>query len=152
MDETLVIVPCGSAKIWDRHPDAGPTPARNAYTGYPFRVNVSYAERFGASWLILSAKYGFVEPGFIVPGPYDISFNRRGSGPIPIDALRKQVDEKNLRRWRSIIALGGRHYREAVEAAFCAATIHFPFAGLPLGTMIRATRQAIDQGDPGVER
>ena len=60
---TLVIVPCGKSKIWDRDPDAGPTAARAAYVGSPFKVNREYAETFGEAWVILSAKYGFLQRG-----------------------------------------------------------------------------------------
>ncbi len=37
--EVLVIVPCGLSKIWDKNPNAGPMPAKDAYTGSPFKVN-----------------------------------------------------------------------------------------------------------------
>ncbi len=50
---TLVIVPCGRAKVWDKHPDAGPTQARAAYVGAPFVVNREYAETFGSAWVVL---------------------------------------------------------------------------------------------------
>lgn len=150
LGDALVIVPCGSAKIWVRHPDAGPTPARDAYTGYPFRVNRAFAERFGAAWLILSAKYGFIEPDFVIPGPYDVSFNRPASGPITPEQLRRQVRELGLDRRELVVGLGGRRYREAIAAAFAetGARLVFPFAGLPLGKMIQATRRAIERGEP----
>jgi hypothetical protein len=61
MDEALVIIPCGQAKLWDDDPQRGPTPARDAYTGAPFKVNRAYAERHGDRWVILSAKYGFCD-------------------------------------------------------------------------------------------
>ena len=87
----LVIVPCGLAKIWDKDPYAGPTPARDTYTGAPFRVNSEYAERFGDSWVILSAKYGFLNPDDIVEGPYNVTFKRRSPRPIDGAALRQQA-------------------------------------------------------------
>ena len=51
----LVIVPCGRSKIWSKHPNAGPTPAADAYTGAPNTVNRQYAEAcsifgFISSW------------------------------------------------------------------------------------------------------
>jgi hypothetical protein len=49
MRGVLVIVPCGQAKIWDRHPQLGSVSARDAYTGPPFKVNRQYAEQFAAS-------------------------------------------------------------------------------------------------------
>jgi hypothetical protein len=57
---SMVIVPCGKRKIWDKHPDQGPTHAAEAYTGAPLRLNRRYAERFGDRWVVLSAKYGRV--------------------------------------------------------------------------------------------
>jgi hypothetical protein len=150
----LVIVPCGRAKIWDRNPAAGPVPARDAYSGYPFRVNAAYAERFAGRWVILSAKYGFIEPTFAIPGQYDVSFNRRRSGPIEVGRLREQLRDLRLDEWDEVIGLGGRAYRETIEAAFdgTGATIVFPFAGLPLGRMLQATRRAIEAGDSGIQR
>lgn len=41
--ELLVIVPCGRAKIWSKHPEAGPTAAADAYIGGRFTVNREYA-------------------------------------------------------------------------------------------------------------
>ena len=35
----LVIIPCGQGKIWDKSPNTGPTPARHAYTGAPFKMH-----------------------------------------------------------------------------------------------------------------
>jgi hypothetical protein len=56
----LVIVPCGRAKIWSKHPEAGPTAAADAYIGAPFIVNREYALHTVGDWVILSAKYGFL--------------------------------------------------------------------------------------------
>jgi hypothetical protein len=65
-------VPCGQRKVWDRDPQCGPTAARIAYTGSPFIVNRAYAERFADAWLILSAKYGFIAPEFMLAGLYHV--------------------------------------------------------------------------------
>ena len=32
---TLVIIPCGQAKIWDKQPEVGAVQAQYAYTGAP---------------------------------------------------------------------------------------------------------------------
>lgn len=59
--QALIIVPCGLAKIWDKSPQAGPVPARLAYTGPPFKVNREYAEHFsdgcGSSGVIRSEAF-----------------------------------------------------------------------------------------------
>jgi len=50
MNRLLVIVPCGSGKIWDKVPDSGPVLASEAYTGAPYKVNKGYAEHFSDDW------------------------------------------------------------------------------------------------------
>jgi hypothetical protein len=117
-------------------------------------VNVDYAERFAGRWVILSARHGFIDPGFVIPEPYDMSFNRPASCPISVNELREQVQVMQLDAWSEIVGLGGRAYRETIAEAFdgTGATIVFPFAGLPLGRMLQATRRAIEAGDPGIQR
>lgn len=59
--DTLCIASCGKAKIWDKHPELGSTKARDAYIGVHTGLCRKYAERFyPGSWIILSAKYGFL--------------------------------------------------------------------------------------------
>ena len=57
----LVVVWSGG-EIWKRHPHVGPTPARDAWASSKFKASRRYAERFAERWLILSAKYGSIEP------------------------------------------------------------------------------------------
>jgi hypothetical protein len=146
---TLVIVPCGLAKIWDKRLDAGPTPARDAYIGAPFVVNREYAERFGDRWVVLSAKYGFIGPDVVVPGPYNVTFKQRSTNPVTVDVLRGQVAELGLDRY-DVLALGGAEYRQAVTAAFTGTTmsVRFPFAGMSLGVAMGAAKRAIRSGAP----
>lgn len=149
----LVIVPSGWSKIWDRHPELGPVPARDAYTGTPFRVNRRYAERFGDFWVILSAKYGFISPDFLIPGPYEVTFTQRSTGPISMERLWDQVREQRLGHGRLVVGLGGKAYRIAIERAFASypASLAFPFAGLTLGKAMRATNRAVTTGTPGID-
>lgn len=141
----LVIVPCGRSKIWSKRPDAGPTPAANAYTGAPFTVNREYAEASGGEWVILSAKYGFLRPTDLIPGPYEVTFKNPSTGPIAIDALRDQVCQMGLDRYAEVVGLGGKEYRAAVEGAFrgTAVALRFPFSGLPIGKAMGATKRAM---------
>ena len=87
----LVIVPCGKSKLWDREPHHGAVTAGEAYTGTPFRLNCQYAERFGDAWVVLSAKYGFIAPEFMIPESYEVSFKYPATSPIMFDRLRQQV-------------------------------------------------------------
>lgn len=143
---TLVVVPCGSSKVWAKRPDAGAVPAKDAYTGGPFVMNRRYAERFGDDWVILSAKYGFLAPEDLIPEPYEVTFKRKGTNPIGFDALRRQVGERQLGAFDVVLGLGGAEYRAAIEAAFSGADaeLRFPFAGLTLGRCLQATKRALD--------
>lgn len=149
---TLVIVPCGSSKIWDKLPSAGPTVAKQAYTGSPFKLNRRYAECFGVRWVILSAKYGFISPESDLSGPYEVTFKRKSSEPIAFDILKQQVVEMGLDQFGFVIGLGGKEYRDAISVAFddLKIEVRFPFAGLPIGRAMQATMQAIDRGSSDV--
>jgi len=148
--QSLVIVPCGQAKIWDRQPFAGAIAARDAYSGGPFGINRAYAERFADRWVVLSAKYGFISPDFMIPGPYNVTFKRKDPSPVGVATLREQVQRQRLMEFNPIIALGGKEYQRAVRAAFepWSVKIVAPFAGLPIGKTMQAVKRAIAAGDP----
>jgi len=149
----LVIVPCGSSKIWNVEPCHGPIQASEAYIGTPFKLNRRYAERFGDDWVVLSAKYGFISPEFVIPGPYEVTFNRKSTNPVSHDVLRRQVIDMQLHRFDVVVGLGGRAYRDALTTAFADTPVRleFPFAGLPIGRMLQATRRALDSNHPGFD-
>ena len=55
----------------------------------------------------------------------------------------------------TVIGLGGKEYRQAIEAAFTGtgARLRFPFAGLQIGKAMQAVKLAIENGDPfGVKK
>ena len=153
-ESVLVIVPCGQGKVWDNQPQRGPVPAADAYTGPLFRLGRRYAERFGDAWVVLSAKYGFVTPDFPIPGPYDVTFKHPSSGPISRARLRAQVDELRLARYSIVVGLGGVAYRDAVTAVFTPSPVRlvFPFAGLPIGLMLHALKNALATDQAGFTR
>jgi hypothetical protein len=142
----LVVVPCGKSKIWDKQPDHGPAPAIVAYTGTMCRLNRQYAEKFGDAWIMLSPKYGFIAPDFVIPATYDISFRLPTTNPIAVEDLRRQVRDLGLDAYSDVTALGGSGYRGAIIAAFAGtgATLYTPFAGLPIGKMMQATKAAVE--------
>lgn len=144
MSTTLVIVPCGQAKVWDNDPERGPTPACEAYTGAPFKVNRAYAERHGDRWVILSAKYGFIGPEFVLTGPYNVTFKRKATNPVDVATLTAQIREQRLDEFVRIVGLGGKEYRAMIEAAFAPfdRTVECPFAGLPIGLAMQAIKRA----------
>lgn len=150
MQGILVIVPCGKEKIWDREPGRGPTAACEAYTSGFFRTNRAYAERFGDASVVLSAKYGFVRPFDLLPGTYNVTFNRKASGLATVEMLREQIRELALDGYGTIVCLGGTQYRRVVEEAFApfGTKIVAPFAGLKIGAMQGATKRAVTTGEP----
>ncbi|MFN8663836.1 MAG: hypothetical protein U0075_18220 [Thermomicrobiales bacterium] len=145
----LVVVPCGKSKIWDTQPDHGPAPAIAAYTGAMCRLNRQYAAQFGDAWIMLSPKYGFIAPQFVVPATYDISFRLPATNPVSVEKLQRQVRDLGLDGYTDVTALGGAGYRGAITAAFegTGATLHAPFAGLPIGKMMQATKAAVEAGN-----
>jgi len=147
---TLVVVPCGKRKIWNRHPSAGPTKAEDVYVGAPFKVNREYAEKYGSRWVVLSAKYGFIDPDFIIPGNYDVTFKDASTSPISIRKLKEQIKQKGLDGFDMVVVSGGRDYADIVSQAFSdfEVRIKAPVAGLPLGRAMGAVRKAIDEGRP----
>ena len=149
MAKRLVIVPRGSAKVWDKHATAGPTAASDTYTGGPFKMNRQYAECFGDAWVILSAEYGFLRPDDLVEGPYNVTFNKPATQPVAVAVLRDQVRRLCLDHFDEVVGLGGDKYRQAIRGAFADGTVElrFPFAGLPIGKMLQATKKAIEAAD-----
>jgi len=148
--KTLIIVPCGQSKIWEKNPTKGPTYACNAYTGTPFKINREYAEKFADTWMILSAKYGFISPDYKLSGPYNVTFKKKLTNPVSLSTLQEQVKVQNLDQFDVIIGLGGKEYRQMIKQAFLESNsnIVFPFAGLQIGKMMQATKKAIASNEP----
>ncbi len=141
----LVIIPCGKVKVWDKYPRTGPTPAKNAYMGPPFKVNREFAEaceRRGGQWVILSAKYGFITPDTPIED-YDVTFKHKQKNPVSVDVLRTQIPALGLEKHENVIALGGREYLWAAKEAFKGypCDLRFPAAGLPVGKMMACVKE-----------
>lgn len=144
--QTLIIIPCGQAKAWDKSPWLGAIPAAEAYTGAPFKVNKEYAEKFADKWVIFSAKYGFIEPDFKIPEAYNVTFKKKSTGPIDKLTLQRQAERLGLYEFSQIVGLGGKAYQAVVKDVFSgkpAVRLSFPFAGLPLGLAMQAIKREI---------
>ena len=120
--------------------------AKDAYTSPYFRKNQAYAERFGDRWVILSAKYGFLDPDEKI-NDYDVTFKKKKSGPVSIPELRDQVISKGLKSFDEIAVLGGKEYLNAVEEAFkgTGCRTFSPFEGLPIGKRLSALNEALNR-------
>lgn len=146
---SLGIVPCSKGKVWDRIPTCGAVPAKDAYTGTFHRLARAYAERKADQWMILSAKYGFLAPDDLVPGPYDVTFNRP-SDPrcITTERLREQVLEKRLNRYTRVIVVCGDNYVRRIREAFqgTGAEIITPLKGKGgIGSMQKWLKHAVEE-------
>lgn len=143
----LVVVSCGAKKIWDKEPGEGPTKAMNAYQGPFFKLNREYAEVFSDRWVILSAKYGFIDPDFVIKENYNVTFKSPSSRPVDIKHLRKQVHKKGLDSFDKVFVLGGSEYANLVELAFTDRHVDIikPFQHLKgIGYMMGEVRNALD--------
>ena len=118
--------------------------------GSPFKVNREYAERFAERWVVLSAKYGFIDPHFVIPETYNVTFKDKSTNPIGDSRLQEQIQPAGLDRYETVVSLGGKEYSERTATAFSATSskIICPFAGLIQGKMMQATKNAIFAGQP----
>lgn len=127
---TVLIVACTKKKIWQTDHNAPPyVPARYAYRGDDFMAFTRWleeirAESRGFRWLILSAKYGYIEPWHPI-NDYDVTFADPQTGPISDDALYSQVmfqtrwhDRKPLRDFRNVLYSGSTTYGEKIRKSF----------------------------------
>ncbi len=144
----LCVVPCGSLKIWSRNPNAGPTRAKDVYIGLFAKTCIEYAERFYPnSYVILSAKYGFLFPDELIPEDYNVTFNDPKTNPIGVEELRKQAEEKGLTKYDEIVVVAGSNYVNIVKKVFAGKKILTPLKGLGgMGPMISAMKKAIREG------
>ena len=94
--------------------------------------------------VILSAKYGFIEPSFELDGPYEVTFKRKATSPISSAALLRQARELDIVHLPHVIGLGGKEYRAKLHEVF--PKIEFPFAGLGLYEMVAQTKRCSVEG------
>ena len=127
---TLFVVGCTKRKIWDEYPNAPfYVPARYAYLGSSFIkirqwLETDRIELKGFRWLILSAKYGYIEPWHPI-GKYDVTFNDDNTGPISDHTLYSQVmhqrrwrDTTPLKNFKTVICFVSQIYLEKVKNSF----------------------------------
>lgn len=100
--DTLFILSCTQKKIWDLIPTAPEyVPARYVYKGKKFIKFLRWAEdneieKQGFSWMILSGKYGLIEPWHPI-SRHDVNLIDPETGPVSDETLRRQVLQK--RSW-----------------------------------------------------
>lgn len=111
----LVIISCGRAKIWDKQPNLGAVQAKDAYSSPVFKAGRRYAEHFAEKWVILSAKYGFLEADQLIE-QYNLSFYEPQA--VQKHTLQRQVHELGLSRFQTIGVVGSDIYWRNAHTAF----------------------------------
>jgi hypothetical protein len=79
-------------------------------------VNREHAELCSDRWVILSAKYGFIDPDFIIPSNYDVTFGDPSTNPVATEDLVRQAKDMALDRFNKVVVLGNRDYSDRVRA------------------------------------
>jgi tetratricopeptide (TPR) repeat protein len=101
---TLFVVSCTPDKIWDHDPIAPDfIPARYVYRGERFLkflkwVEDNKIEKKNFFWVILSGKYGFIEPWHPI-SRYDVNLSDLNTYPVSDETLKNQANQK--RWWRN---------------------------------------------------
>ena len=123
----LHIIECSKRKVWDLAASTPRfVPAKQAYLGDAIRSWLADPRASTERWLILSARYGFIDPDQPIEN-YDVTFKLPSTGPIPDDALAAQVryqvrwaDAVPIRQFSRVVVHGHRDYFDRVRAAFSA--------------------------------
>jgi hypothetical protein len=146
----LCIASCGNTKIWSKYLNAGPTKARDVYIGNFAKKCQEYTETFYPdSWCILSAKYGFLFPDDIVPGPYNVTFKSKKTNPITLKELSIQAEDKGIKDFDEFVVVGGKEYVKIVTDLFPGKGIHKPLEGCGgNGIMTHRMNNALKEGKP----
>lgn len=123
MQKHIVLVACCGQKL------SHPAPAKEMYQSVLFKKSREFAERNGDSWLILSAKYGVVDPNAVIE-PYDETLNRmpKTSRRAWAERVRMQLDKSA----RYTVLAGARYCENWIEFF----DTHRPMSGMGIGQQL----------------
>jgi hypothetical protein len=142
----LVIISCGRAKIWDKQPNLGAVQAKDAYSSPIFKAGRRYAEHFAEKWVILSAKYGFLEADQLIES-YNLSFYEPDA--VQKDTLQRQVPALGLDKFRTIGVVGSEIYWRNARGAFegTGVTLNHVNSGVGFPPMLQTLIRRLIQDD-----
>ncbi|MBD1381366.1 DUF6884 domain-containing protein [Metabacillus arenae] len=144
MAKRLCIIPCGKRKVWDKYPALSSVDAEKAYIGIFHKLCQKYARTFFDTWVILSAKHGWLLPEDEVPGNYDLTFNLKGESGISKEKLLEQAISKNILHIDEVVVLGGKKFQPIVNFVFKDIKVTFPLKGCRgIGEMQQQLKSAI---------
>lgn len=146
-NRTLIIIPCGKRKIWDKDPSVGKTPAREAYISNYFKLCMQYAEKFSDEWIILSGKYGIINPDFILNDNYNTRLKATREFR---NKIKEQLKILTSKGFTSFVSLCGKDYSQLLEDtlnSFCLNLIT-PLKGLRIGMRQKVIKERLDNDTP----
>ena len=145
-NKTLIIVPCGKKKVWDINPTAGKIKAKDAYISNYFKLCKQYAERFADEWVILSGKYGIIEPDSIISGNYDTKLFVSKKFE---DKVKRQLQfvVKNISQ---VISLCGNYYSLFLKDVLYRfdLPIYVPLQGSKIGERQKLLKKCLKENKP----
>jgi len=132
---TLYILPCSATKA--RTLEAGPMPARDAYTGQAFRLLRHKLERSKAKWCILSGFYGFLWPDTFIEN-YDVKMQPVNADTVWDDCFGHITNRQYAKLMTAdrVVVLGSKLYADAA-GILLGREVESPLAGLPIGKMLQ---------------
>lgn len=151
-NDKLVVISCVGSKIWASKPSSPLyVPAQDAYVSTYFLAMKNYAVMTGFPWLILSAKYGFLEPDHPICD-YDVEMGKDGG--ISQETISAQVLHQSrqfqgqsifLRDFKRICIIAAKAYAIPIRTAYnlTKATISEPLKGCRIGERIGHLQTAV---------
>ncbi|MCP4896362.1 MAG: hypothetical protein GY906_05250 [bacterium] len=116
MPSEIIIVPCTREKIWSIEPQRGEVPARGAYIKRAFARWRDHAENSGLPWVILSTKYGFLDPDQQITN-YEARVSSAKSDPGYMTSLQEQARSRRLSEYDRITVLDWEAFEDLVKMA-----------------------------------
>jgi hypothetical protein len=144
--KTLIIIPCGKKKIWSKSQLCGSIKAEDAYISNYFKLCKLYAQRFSDKWVILSGKYGIIEPTFILDD-YDMKLKASEEFKIKV---RKQLTPIISDGFTQIISLCGNYYSRFLRNVLMpfGLTVESPLQGMKIGERQRQLKICLERNKP----
>lgn len=129
--DRVAIVGCGSQKL-DLSGDKGPVTIARLYTSNYFELKREYAKECCDDYYILSAKHGFVPPGFYVEERYDLTISdlEGDEREVWLAEVRGELERfGELQPETTLVLLAGRDYVDPLRSTLAELPndVEYPF-------------------------
>ena len=129
--KTVAIIPCTNQK------SDTPGPAREVWIGHHFQLVLAHAEMFYDKVLVMSYKYGFIDPDFVIE-PYDIDIRESKAAEKLRWWFNLRSDIRLLSSWNPLLVglYTGDVERDRIIREFVRSgtrQVILPFEGLSIG-------------------